>query len=100
MKRSLFVKKNFFVADRSEQQKIASTHHRCLRSARGVKQYVESSGVVDLAQGGRHAAFIRGVWQVDLRDQGEFSISSGKCQNRFGDEGIPDRVESLEGVVW
>ena len=65
-----------------------------------MKQDVESSRVVDLAQGGRHAAFIFGIGQVDLGDQGEFPVSPGKGQNRFSDEGISDRVESLEGVFW
>ena len=60
-----------------------------------MKQDVENSCVVDLAQGGRHAAFIFGIGQVDLGDQGEFPVSPGEGQNRFGDEGISDRVNRL-----
>ena len=50
-----------------------------------MKQGVESSGVVNLAQGGRHAAFILGVGQVDFGDQGEFPVGPGKGRNLFRD---------------
>ena len=70
-----------------------------LQLSGGIGQDVERSLIIDLAEGGTQATLIVSECRICFGDEGKLVVGPRESHHWFGDEGILDCVESLEGFL-